>query len=340
MILRDQQKRLVEQSLGQSVLICNQKELRGRIESPQLAHGQRISQQELPGRIGERGSPIKYRYVMLPTSSVSRAPVVVGVPGSQAAGVLEAEAACESASPTHQASGLIVDSAPSRSPAPSVRAAAVAHGPAGSNKRSDWRSTGARPRGRRILPPDLFSDSECDNGNEDPAFCEGASSGTPPLNHSSDDITMVQSNAVLDRKRDHYACPECGRSFMSKIGLSQHRRRAHIEAYNADIDIERTRPRCTREDEYLLTAHEVQLFKEGVQNINQRLARIFPTRTFDGIRSHRRQVQYQNLVKDLQFRNDGDDQSQAVSEFFVNVYTGSGRHRGTLHLHRWTIELS
>ncbi|KAH8038204.1 hypothetical protein HPB51_024977 [Rhipicephalus microplus] len=190
---------------------------------------------------------------------------------------------------------------------------AVAHGPAGGNKGSDWRSTGARPRGRRILPPDLFSDSESDNGNEEPAFCEGASSGTPPLIHSSDDIMMVESNTVLHRERNHYACLECGRSFMSKIGLSQHRRHAHSEAYNADIDIERTRPRWTREEEYLLAAHEVHLLKEGVQNINQRLARRFPTRTFDGIKSHRRQVHYRKLVKDLQSRRDGDDQSQAVS---------------------------
>ncbi|KAH8033406.1 hypothetical protein MRX96_003180 [Rhipicephalus microplus] len=146
---------------------------------------------------------------------------------------------------------------------------AVAHGLAGGNKGSDWRSTGARPRGRRILPSDLFSDSKSDNGNEDPAFCEGAFYGTSALIHSSDGITMVESNTFLDRERDHYACPECGRSFMSKIGLSQHKRHAHIEAYNANIDIERTRPRWTREEEYLLAAHEVHLLKEGVQNINQ-----------------------------------------------------------------------
>lgn len=190
---------------------------------------------------------------------------------------------------------------------------AVAHGPAGGNKGPDWQSTGARPRGRRILPPDLFSDSESDNGNEDPAFCEETSSVTPPLIHRRGDSTMVESSTVLHRERDHYACPECGRSFMSKIGLSQHRRHAHIEAYNADIDIERTKPRWTREEEYLLAAHEVRLLKEGVQNINQRLASRFPTRTFDGIKSHRRQMQYRKLVKDLLSRRDGDDQGQAVS---------------------------
>ncbi|KAL3225589.1 hypothetical protein MRX96_025733 [Rhipicephalus microplus] len=248
---------------------------------------------------------------MLANPSVSRAPCCL--PGSQAAGVLEVVVACESASPTHQASDLIIGSAPSGSPAPSVQTAAVAHGPASGNEESDWRSTGARPRGWRILPPDLFSDSESDNGNEDPAFCEGASSGTTPLNHSSDGMTMVESDTVLDRERDRYACPECGRSFMSKFGLSQHRRHAHIEAYNTDINVERTRPRWTREEEYLLAAHEVQLLKEGVQNINQRLAKIFETRTFDGIKSHRRHVQYRNLVKDLQSRRDGDDQSQPVS---------------------------
>lgn len=97
-----------------------------------------------------------------------------------------------------------------------------------------------------------------------------------------------------------------------ETALSQHRRHAHIEAYNAAIDIERSKPRWTKEEGYLLAVCRVQLQKESVQNINQRLASRILTRTSDGIKSHSRQVCYRNLVKELQNRRDGDDQSQAV----------------------------
>ncbi|KAH8031272.1 hypothetical protein HPB51_015207 [Rhipicephalus microplus] len=97
------------------------------------------------------------------------------------------------------------------------RGQAVAHGPTGGNIGSEWRSTGARPRGRRILPPDLSSDSESEIGSEDSAFSEGVSTGIPPLTHIRGDTTMVATNTVPDNEMDHYACPECGRYFKSKL---------------------------------------------------------------------------------------------------------------------------
>ncbi|KAH6938787.1 hypothetical protein HPB50_012648 [Hyalomma asiaticum] len=60
--------------------------------------------------------------------------------------------------------------APPDPPVPAVRTAVVVRGPAdGKSQGSIWRSTGARLRGRRILPSDLLSDSS--DSEEDPAFC-------------------------------------------------------------------------------------------------------------------------------------------------------------------------
>ncbi|KAL3223618.1 hypothetical protein MRX96_027293 [Rhipicephalus microplus] len=120
----------------------------------------------------------------------------------------------------------------------------------------------------------------------------------------------TQSNESSSQaKPTHHVCPECNRAFSTLIGLSQHRRRAHMEEYNADIDVQRVKPRWHSEEEYLMAVYEVQLRQEKVYNLNQRLHQKFPFRSFDAIKSHRRDANYRKLVEDL-LRNQNRDPAE------------------------------
>ncbi|KAL1476777.1 hypothetical protein MTO96_036246 [Rhipicephalus appendiculatus] len=179
--------------------------------------------------------------------------------------------------------------------------------PTATAKGQSGRVRGVRRRGR-ILPSDLFDSSDSE---EDPAFC-GGSSFSPPNDDAVSRREVTTAAAPVPAPGGHdseddseHKCPECGRTFASKSGLSQRRRHAHIDAYNADIDIERSKPRWTKEEEYLMAIYEVQLRKDKVRNINQMMAKKFSSRTFDGIKSHRRQERYQVLVEEMLARSDG-----------------------------------
>lgn len=95
----------------------------------------------------------------------------------------------------------------------------------------------------------------------------------------------------------HAICPECGRAFSTKVGLSLHRRRRHFERYNADICVHKIKPRWSKEEDFLLATEEARLTRKAVKNINERLHKKFRYRTFDSIKSHRKTPKYRLLVK-------------------------------------------
>ncbi|KAH8030322.1 hypothetical protein HPB51_006754 [Rhipicephalus microplus] len=82
-----------------------------------------------------------------------------------------------------------------------------------------------------------------------------------------------------------------------------------MEEYNADIDVQRVKPRWHSEEEYLMAVYEVQLRQEKVYNLNQRLHQKFPLRSFVAIKSHRRDANYRKLVEDL-LRNQNRDPAE------------------------------
>ncbi|KAL1486455.1 hypothetical protein MTO96_031380 [Rhipicephalus appendiculatus] len=264
-----------------------------------------------PGSMAASGGIALRSGTALLAPSVPRPSIAATELDPQAARASEAEMAHTSTAHAFGASALRVNTAPSNSPVPAVRTAAVVRGPAdGNSQGSIWTSSGVRRRGRRTLPSDLFDSSDSE---EDPAFCGGSSSFSPPndeaVNTTEVTAAPVPAPGSDDTEFDsEHKCPEGDRTFASKIGLSQHRRDAHIDAYNADIDIERSKPRCTREEEYLMAIYEVQLRKDNVRNINQRMAMKFSSRTFHGIKSHRRQERYQALVEEMLARSDGPTQ--------------------------------
>ncbi|KAK8772261.1 hypothetical protein V5799_024495 [Amblyomma americanum] len=101
----------------------------------------------------------------------------------------------------------------------------------------------------------------------------------------------------------HHTCPECGRAFTKKVGLSLLRRKAHYEEYNRAIDVTRSRPRWTEEEEYLMARLEADLTLTGAKrNINELLANRLNERSFDSIKSHRKSPRYKELVVKLRSR--------------------------------------
>lgn len=112
-------------------------------------------------------------------------------------------------------------------------------------------------------------------------------------------MDLMSDSSDEDGEPQHHTCKDCGRAFSSLVGLSQHRRHAHFNAYNADIVIHRVKPRWSKEESYLLAKKEVELIRGGVKNLNQELHRYCKARTFDSIKSHRRNAGYKKLVQEL-----------------------------------------
>ncbi|KAH6920002.1 hypothetical protein HPB50_029010 [Hyalomma asiaticum] len=202
------------------------------------------------------------------------------------------------------------------SPAPLVRNAATVCGPAGGNRQAlAWRSTGARPRDRRVIPPGLLSDSDTDEeapvsyrvASPEPLHGTAASGdNSSSAAVSANGMGTPSNDSMSGTAASHFVCQECDRAFGTKIGLSQHRRHAHVDEYNADINVQRCKPRWHKEEEYLMAVYEVELRRQKVYNLNQKLHQKFPMRTFDGIKSHRRDDNYRKLVDELMRRQTQD----------------------------------
>uniref|UniRef100_A0A131Z2I9 Reverse transcriptase n=1 Tax=Rhipicephalus appendiculatus TaxID=34631 RepID=A0A131Z2I9_RHIAP len=131
-----------------------------------------------------------------------------------------------------------------------------------------------------------------------------SSSENPPVAAGSGRPLPRQLRELVSDSSDeaipvHHTCKDCGRAFSSLVGLSQHRRHAHFNEYNADIVITRVKPRWSKEESFLLAKKEAELTRLGVRNINQKLHFFFKTRTFDSIKSHRRDPGYRHLVAEL-----------------------------------------
>lgn len=95
----------------------------------------------------------------------------------------------------------------------------------------------------------------------------------------------------------HLNCVDCGRSFLTKIGLGVHRRPAHLDEANADVRIAQISRRWSPEELRLLAREEALAVSRGVRFVNQHLLEILRgTRTIDSIKGVRRSAAYKALV--------------------------------------------
>lgn len=112
-------------------------------------------------------------------------------------------------------------------------------------------------------------------------------------------------------------CQDCDRSFKTLIGLSQHRRQAHKEAYNQDALNE---VRASKAGKTYILWPPVTITKmatleasyKGNQVLNF-LASKFPDRTKDAISCRRRRNSYKELVAELRNLADPNNQSPPTS---------------------------
>lgn len=178
-----------------------------------------------------------------------------------------------------------------------------------SEVQSAWVRTGARPKSQQTTP--LLDLVETGNTGAATSCGEKAQCSNPEStrerasNHVQPPADVPQSTSPRAPLREavvitsHLQCPECGRAFTSKVGVSLHRRKAHFASYNADIVTERVKARWTPEEEYLMAKSEAKLRKAGKRNLNELLAECFKDRSFDSIKSHRKINRYKELVEKL-----------------------------------------
>ncbi|KAL1449363.1 hypothetical protein MTO96_006359 [Rhipicephalus appendiculatus] len=86
---------------------------------------------------------------------------------------------------------------------------------------------------------------DASSSSDDPPAASGSSR---PLPRQLRDLISDSSEEAIPV---HHTSKDCGREFSSLLGLSQHRRHAHFNAYNADIVITRVKPRWLKEESIL-----------------------------------------------------------------------------------------
>ena len=95
-------------------------------------------------------------------------------------------------------------------------------------------------------------------------------------------------------------CPDCGREFRGKAGVSQHRRRAHKEAYHQDhVPEHRKKARWVYEQKVLLARVEKNMVELGLTVTSKTMAEQFPSRSSESIKKMRQSVEYKGILESL-----------------------------------------
>ncbi|KAG7196446.1 hypothetical protein KM043_000117, partial [Ampulex compressa] len=96
-----------------------------------------------------------------------------------------------------------------------------------------------------------------------------------------------------------YNCPECDRSFRSKIGLGVHRRHAHPDEASAGVEVERKRKQWSAEELRLMAKEEaLAIARGGIRFMNQHLMAVLPNnRSLEAVKGARRAAAYKELVE-------------------------------------------
>ncbi|GBL83240.1 hypothetical protein AVEN_165428-1 [Araneus ventricosus] len=122
----------------------------------------------------------------------------------------------------------------------------------------------------------------------------------PPLDSLPDLCPGGEPNAI--KPSDAFSwCPDCSRSFSTKIGLGVHSRRQHPQQFHerALVTSRQKKARWTDADCHRLAeARIVSSTCDPVININQILRNLFPSRTLEAIKGKRRAPDYRRLVEE------------------------------------------
>ena len=95
-------------------------------------------------------------------------------------------------------------------------------------------------------------------------------------------------------------CLDCGREFRGKAGVSQHRRRAHREAYRQVHVPEQRKKACwVYEENVLLARVEKNMVELGLTVTSKTMAEQFPSRSSESIKKMRQTAEYKGILESL-----------------------------------------
>lgn len=137
----------------------------------------------------------------------------------------------------------------------------------------------------------------------------GGPQGHRMTTNASDPLVEAMPN---QDERSNFACGLCDAHFTTNIGRGQHMRHAHIEAYNASLNIERVKARWSKEETEIMAYEEAQASLRGdVVFMNQHLSSVVAHRTVESIKGKRRQIAYKEIVR--KYIEDGLEREVATS---------------------------
>ncbi|CAF4634388.1 unnamed protein product, partial [Rotaria sp. Silwood1] len=101
-------------------------------------------------------------------------------------------------------------------------------------------------------------------------------------------------------KDNKYYCNLCAAGGWNKsVSLSQHMRHIHKSEYNASIEVPLTKRRWTRDEMLILPELEANIPSSDGTFINQVLAKKFPSRTLESIKSRCKTTEYRILLQQI-----------------------------------------
>ena len=121
-------------------------------------------------------------------------------------------------------------------------------------------------------------------------------------------------------------CPDCGREFRGKAGVSQHRCRAHPEAYHQDHVPEQTKKaRWVYEEKVLLARVGKNMVELGLTVTSKTMAEQFPSRSSEAIKKMRQSAEYRRILESLTGAHGTQDGPTGGS---ASSLAGLGTHDG------------
>lgn len=119
-----------------------------------------------------------------------------------------------------------------------------------------------------------------------------------------DNREPVPNETTVEEENKLYYCNLCVSGGWSKpASLSQHMRRMHASEYNATIEVPMIKRRWTKDETMVLAELEASMSSSDSVFVNQELAKKFPSRTFEAIKSQRKRQEYRALVEQIRLRD-------------------------------------
>uniref|UniRef100_A0A2A4JRQ0 C2H2-type domain-containing protein n=1 Tax=Heliothis virescens TaxID=7102 RepID=A0A2A4JRQ0_HELVI len=143
----------------------------------------------------------------------------------------------------------------------------------------------------------------------------------------------ARSPSRSGRGEGEWTCPDCGRSFKTKIALGVHKRRAHPMAANAEAAPPQVIKRRWAEEEVeLLARTEARLAGVGSSAMNMELMKELPSlgRSLEAIKGYRRKESHKSRVQSVPGRSGSDSSGVTGGSKFANTGTPTtGATEGT-----------